>query len=215
MSTARQSRNQKDRRKTESWQDKNMQRKEKPEPMRKILSGHDSVVKSSCGPADYRKRIGTYPLGSLLALYLLAVLCGAPRGSKDLAKFARKLSQGATACFRHSPAPGALPGPQPAYLLAPAGGNQWDPSRAGPATSSRAAARPGSPRRVDCYGWQGAQSWRRSQRAHRPLRAQPVLLGQRGGRHQDQRDPRGAKTLSRPGLERPFRLAGCPAHTNR
>jgi predicted transposase YbfD/YdcC len=29
-----------------------------------------------------------------LALYLLAVLCGAPRGSKDLAKFARKLSQG-------------------------------------------------------------------------------------------------------------------------
>ena len=43
---------------------------------------------------DYRTRIGTYPLWSLLAIYLLAVLCEAPRGSKDLAKFARKLSQG-------------------------------------------------------------------------------------------------------------------------
>ncbi len=42
---------------------------------------------------DYRARIGTYPLWSLLAIYLLAVLCGAPRGSKDLATFARKLSQ--------------------------------------------------------------------------------------------------------------------------
>ena len=42
---------------------------------------------------EYRKRVESYPLWSLLALYLLAVLCGAPRGSKDLAKFARKLSQ--------------------------------------------------------------------------------------------------------------------------
>lgn len=42
---------------------------------------------------EYRTRIGFYPLWSLLAIYLLAVLCGAPRGSKDLAKFARKLSQ--------------------------------------------------------------------------------------------------------------------------
>jgi len=42
---------------------------------------------------DFRKRVESYPLWSLLAIYLLAVLCGAPRGSKDLAKFARKLSQ--------------------------------------------------------------------------------------------------------------------------
>ena len=42
---------------------------------------------------EYRTRVGSYPLWSLLAIYLLAVLCGAPRGSKDLAKFARKLSQ--------------------------------------------------------------------------------------------------------------------------
>jgi predicted transposase YbfD/YdcC len=53
-----------------------------------------SIIELLKGVPDYRKKIGTYPLWSLLAIYLLAVLCGAPRGSKDLAKFARKLSQG-------------------------------------------------------------------------------------------------------------------------
>ncbi len=42
---------------------------------------------------DYRKRIGIYPLWSLLAICVLAHLCGAPRGQKDLAKFAKGLSQ--------------------------------------------------------------------------------------------------------------------------
>ena len=41
---------------------------------------------------DYRKRIGIYPLWSLVALALLAHLCGAPRGQKDLAKFAKGMS---------------------------------------------------------------------------------------------------------------------------
>jgi predicted transposase YbfD/YdcC len=53
-----------------------------------------SIVQRLMEVPDYRERIGTYPLWSLLAIYLLAVLCEAPRGSKDLAKFARKLSQG-------------------------------------------------------------------------------------------------------------------------
>jgi len=42
---------------------------------------------------DYRKRVGIYPLWSLLAICVLAHLCGAPRGQKDLAKFAKGLSQ--------------------------------------------------------------------------------------------------------------------------
>ena len=42
---------------------------------------------------DYRKRIGLYPLWSLVALCVLAHLCGAPRGQKDLAKFAKGLSR--------------------------------------------------------------------------------------------------------------------------
>jgi hypothetical protein len=41
---------------------------------------------------DYRKRIGIYPLRSLVAICVLAHLCGAPRGQKDLAKFAKGLS---------------------------------------------------------------------------------------------------------------------------
>jgi hypothetical protein len=53
-----------------------------------------SIVQLLMEVPDYRARIGTFPLWSLLAIYLLAVLCEAPRGSKDLAKFARKLSQG-------------------------------------------------------------------------------------------------------------------------
>lgn len=43
---------------------------------------------------DYRTRIGSYPVWSLLAIVALAYLCGAPRGQKDLAKFARQMSHG-------------------------------------------------------------------------------------------------------------------------
>jgi hypothetical protein len=42
---------------------------------------------------EYRDRIESYPLFSLAALILLAVLCEAPRGQTDLEKFARGLSQ--------------------------------------------------------------------------------------------------------------------------
>jgi hypothetical protein len=52
-----------------------------------------SIVAHLRQAPDFRVRIESYPLWSLLAIYLLAVLCGAPRGSKDLAKFARKFSQ--------------------------------------------------------------------------------------------------------------------------
>lgn len=43
---------------------------------------------------DYRQRIGFYPLWTLVAICVLAHLCGAPRGQKDLAKFAKGLSRG-------------------------------------------------------------------------------------------------------------------------
>lgn len=41
---------------------------------------------------DSRKRIGDYPLYALLGLTACAYLAGAPRGQKDLAAFARRLS---------------------------------------------------------------------------------------------------------------------------
>ena len=52
-----------------------------------------SLVQLLKSLSDYRKRIGFYPLWSLLAIAVLAHLCGAPRGQKDLAKFAQGLSQ--------------------------------------------------------------------------------------------------------------------------
>jgi hypothetical protein len=42
---------------------------------------------------EYRTRIGSYPLWSLLTIVACAMLCGAQRGPKALAGFAKKLSQ--------------------------------------------------------------------------------------------------------------------------
>jgi predicted transposase YbfD/YdcC len=75
-----------------------------------------SIIELLKGVPDYRKKIGTYPLWSLLAIYLLAVLCGAPRGSKDLAKFARKLSQGQRRALGVRQRQGRYPAPsQPTF----------------------------------------------------------------------------------------------------
>jgi hypothetical protein len=41
---------------------------------------------------DYRRRMGQYPLFALLGIAACAYLAGAPRGQKDLAAFARRLS---------------------------------------------------------------------------------------------------------------------------
>jgi hypothetical protein len=65
---------------------------------------------------DFRKRVESYPLWSLLAICLLAMLCGAPRGSKDLAKFARKLSQAQRRALGIRPRHGRYPTPsQPTF----------------------------------------------------------------------------------------------------
>lgn len=42
---------------------------------------------------EYRGRVESYPVWSLVTLLLLAFLCDAPRGQKDLAKLARRLTQ--------------------------------------------------------------------------------------------------------------------------
>jgi len=53
----------------------------------KALTEHFKAV------PEYRKRAESYPIWALLSLILLALLCDAPRGQKDLAKFARRLTQ--------------------------------------------------------------------------------------------------------------------------
>lgn len=52
----------------------------------KSLSDHFRAV------PEYRRRMGQYPLFALLGLTACAYLAGAPRGQKDLAAFARRLS---------------------------------------------------------------------------------------------------------------------------
>lgn len=42
---------------------------------------------------EYRGRVESYPVWSLVTLMLLAILCDSPRGQKDLAKLARRLTQ--------------------------------------------------------------------------------------------------------------------------
>jgi hypothetical protein len=79
---------------------------------------------------EYRQHVESYPLWSLLAIYLLAVLCGAPRGSKDLAKFARKLSQAQRRALGIRPRHGRYPAPsQPTFwrLLQEVSGCQLEP----------------------------------------------------------------------------------------
>lgn len=56
-------------------------------PELKSLCDHFKAV------PDYRARIGCYPLWSLLAIVACAHLADAPRGQKDLAAFAQRLSQ--------------------------------------------------------------------------------------------------------------------------
>jgi hypothetical protein len=88
-----------------------------------------SIIERLMGVRDYRKKIGTYPLWSLLAIYLLAVLCDAPRGSKDLAKFARKLSQSQRRALGIRQRRGRYPAPsQPTFwrLLEEVSGSQLE-----------------------------------------------------------------------------------------
>ena len=52
-----------------------------------------SIVEHLKDVPEFRARVESYPLWSLLGIQLLAHLAGAPRGQKDLAIFAKSLSQ--------------------------------------------------------------------------------------------------------------------------
>jgi hypothetical protein len=81
-------------------------------PQLKSLCDHFKTV------PDYRARIGAYPLWSLLALVACAHLADAPRGQKDLAAFAQRLSQHQRRALgiRKNPTTGKYPTPsQPTF----------------------------------------------------------------------------------------------------
>lgn len=61
---------------------------------------------------EYRGRVESYPVWSLVTLMLLALLCDAPRGQKDLAKLARRLTQHQRRALGIRPNPqGSFPAP--------------------------------------------------------------------------------------------------------
>lgn len=61
---------------------------------------------------EYRGRVESYPVWSLVTLMLLAILCDAPRGQKDLAKLARRLTQHQRHALGIRPSPnGRFPAP--------------------------------------------------------------------------------------------------------
>jgi hypothetical protein len=77
-----------------------------------------SLVEHFKDVEDFRARIGSYPLWSLLAIVALAYLCGGPRGQKDVAVFASRLSQGQRHALgiRRDPRTGRYPSPsQPTF----------------------------------------------------------------------------------------------------
>jgi hypothetical protein len=75
-----------------------------------------SLVEQLKTVPDYRQRIGIYPLWSLVAIAVLAHLCGAPRGQKDLAKFAKGLSQAQRRALGVRQQPDGYPAPsQPTF----------------------------------------------------------------------------------------------------
>lgn len=62
--------------------------------------------------SEYRGRVESYPVWSLVTLMLLAMLCDAPRGQKDLAKLARRLTQHQRRALGIRPSPnGRFPAP--------------------------------------------------------------------------------------------------------
>ena len=77
-----------------------------------------SLVEHLKTVTEYRVRIQSYPVWTLLAIVALAYLCGGPRGQKDLAKFAQRLSQGQRHALgiRRDPRSGRYPAPtQPTF----------------------------------------------------------------------------------------------------
>ncbi|MBM3748322.1 MAG: ISAs1 family transposase [Acidobacteria bacterium] len=77
-----------------------------------------SLIEHFQAVPDYRARIGFYPLYSLLAVVAAAHLADAPRGQKDLAAFAARLSQRQrrTLGFRKDRHSGRYPAPsQPTF----------------------------------------------------------------------------------------------------
>lgn len=136
---------------------------------------------------DYRGRVESYPVWSLVTLLLLAMLCDAPRGQKDLVKLARRRTQAQRRSLGIRPNPqGRLPAPSQSTfsrLL-----KKLAARRLNQVLLEIQARVRGQPPPADLIVVEGTEP------NHGPgdailsavNRAQPVLPGQRAGGHQDQ-----------------------------
>jgi len=162
---------------------------------------------------EYRKRYESYPIWSLLTLILLAMLCDAPRGQKDLAKFARRLTQAQRRVlgFRENPQ-GRYPAPgQSTFsrLLKKVDGSKVNETILAIQEKLR-----GKPPQEDLIVVDGKEPKHGAGDAVLSAVTVPsqVLPGQRDGRCQDQRNTRGAPALCREGTSRAARGLGRAPH---
>ena len=148
---------------------------------------------------EYRERVESYPVWSLVTLMLVAMLCDAPRGQKDLAKLARRLTQHQRRALgiRRNPK-GRFPAPSQSTfsrLLASLDATRLNTRLPAGDSRNRCGVAAAAQRGFDRAGRQGTQPRPRGCGPQRRDCSKPVLSGQRAGGHQDKRNPRGAGTL--------------------
>ena len=114
----------------------------------RALTAHFKVL------PEYRDRVESYPVWSLVTLMLLAMLCDAPRGQKDLAKLARRLTQHQRRALGIRPNPKATFPPPAIYLLPLVGQAGCPPTQPSPPGHSGASTRPTATTRIDRGRWQ-------------------------------------------------------------
>ncbi|MCS6242714.1 MAG: DUF4338 domain-containing protein [Opitutus sp.] len=161
-------------------------------PVRSTLKVPDliSLAEAFRQVPEYRAYIGAYPLHALLAITAAAYLAGAPRGQRDLAAFARRLSSSqrqALGVIRRRGKYGAPSQPTFSRLFA-----RVQAARIEEVLLAHQRQVRGEPPRQRDRGHrrQSPQAQRRTKRRDRSDLAEPVLSGQRGHRRKKQRDPR-------------------------
>ncbi len=165
---------------------------------------------------EYRGRIESYPLWSLLTIVACAMLCGAQRGPKALAGFAKKLSQAQRRALGIRRLPdGWYPAPSQSTfsrLLHAVSLEEVDRAVLEFQTQVR-----GQPPKDELVALDGKEP--KHGGGHSILTAVAVpsqyYLGSAMVDQQDQRDSRRPPTLPKTGSGRPFGLAGCAAHPDR
>jgi hypothetical protein len=162
---------------------------------------------------DFRGRVESYPLSSVLAMVACAHLCGAPRGHRDLKAFARRFTQAQRRALGvrrdkrgHHPAPSKATFGRVLCAVDPlrveAALLDWQSQVRGPAPQNQLLAADGKELR---HGARRASG-------HADPSAEPILSRQPVGGNQVQRNSRGAGVAGAHGSRRGVDRHRRPAH---